>query len=150
MRITTARLALAGISMLLLMVGGPGMAFGEYGGRYGGPAARFGTPRMGSGYDGRLLGSEPAFGQPLGGYNSRRPLADRNEAGIKAADDIFRWQKHDLRRRIDNKQILLHHEKIKLRPDRSRVIRLQRQIDDIQFEMDSKTLQHRLETLNSD
>ena len=129
---------------------GTAMAHGGFGGNgYGhmmGPG--YGPGMMGPGYGGHMMGpGMMGYGPHMGwwGGSGDRGITSEQAEKLENARESFYTETRDLREKLYDRSAELRRELSRENPDRSKVQDLQKDLSELEGELDQKRLAHRLE-----
>jgi Spy/CpxP family protein refolding chaperone len=131
------------ITSIILLVGST-IAFAQGGWGYGSDQPRmrgYGGHMMGPGYCGsHMRGNGP--GWVKGGYGD---LSEEEATKLEEAREKFYTETKDIRRQIGNLREDIRDEMVKDDPDSAKVLKMQKELSNIEADFDQKRVQHRLE-----
>ncbi|MBT8364731.1 MAG: periplasmic heavy metal sensor [Deltaproteobacteria bacterium] len=105
-------------------------AFGHMGGGYGNYDRMHGGPRMHQGY----------YGEPS--YDYRADLKDEDIKALDEERSAFFKETENIRRNLYSKRLELRSELIKNNPDASKAGALQKEISELEAQLDRKRIDH--------
>jgi Spy/CpxP family protein refolding chaperone len=112
---------------------------------YGRHMGGYGGHMMGPGYGGgHMMGFGPGYGPHMRGYGGWGALSEEDAAKIDTAKEDFYKETRDLRGKIDDVRITLRNEMDKDQPNEDKVMKLQKQLSEMQAKFDQKSLDYEL------